>query len=436
MILRTLVTNSGINALGLVNVILLSRWLGPTGRGEIAAAFLWPGLLIYLGSMGLITSTMYFSSVPQARPRLVLSTSIILGVLLSAIVVPVGFLAMPWLLHSQSGLVINASRLYLVVVPLSLLNQFGIGVLQGRLRLKAVNWLNLIIPAGYLLGTLALMITGKLVLMNIVVLHLCLNGAVLVFALLALAAIGIYPARKADIGLAKQMLSYGAKFQVGQIFGAANLNLDQALIAAWLPPAALGLYVVAVSSAGISQVFAGAVQSVSAPSIAQKDSAKERGELLQSVFSRFWLVSILIMLVIGAALPIVIPFIFGASFRSSVLPAEILLLASTFMGAKNVLSSGALALGDPWLMSKANMIALPVTLGFLLVLLPVWGLTGAAAASAAAYLAELAVVIYGLKRRHSISAAGLFRVDLANLARSFRFPGSRRAVGDAGVLLK
>ena len=118
------------------------------------------------------------------------------------------------------------------------------------------------------------------------------------------------------------------------------------------------------------------------------------------------------------------------------LPAEILLVASMFMGAKNVLSSGAMALGDPWLMSKANMVALPITVGLLFLLLPVWGLMGAALASAAAYLAELAVVIYGLNRRHSISAVGLFRVDLASLARSVRFLGSRRAVGEAGLLSK
>src|SRR5436190_11373303 len=102
MILRTVITNSGINALGLVNAILLSRWLGPTGRGEIAAAFLWPGLLIYLGSMGLILSTMYFSSLPGANIPVVLGNSIWLGVLLAAFAAAIGLLAMPWLLQSQS----------------------------------------------------------------------------------------------------------------------------------------------------------------------------------------------------------------------------------------------------------------------------------------------------------------------------------------------
>src|SRR5881394_3494000 len=114
MILRTLVTNSGTSVLGLINAILLSRWLGPAGRGEIAAALLWPGLLIYLGSMGLILSTMYFSSLPGANVPVVLGNSIWLGVLLSAFAAAVGLFAMPWLLHSQSLAVVSASRWYLL----------------------------------------------------------------------------------------------------------------------------------------------------------------------------------------------------------------------------------------------------------------------------------------------------------------------------------
>jgi len=85
MIFRTLVTNSAVNALGLINAVLLSRWMGPVGRGEIAAAFLWPGLLIYLSSMGLIFSTMYFTSQPGSTPDVILGNSMLLGLLLGGL---------------------------------------------------------------------------------------------------------------------------------------------------------------------------------------------------------------------------------------------------------------------------------------------------------------------------------------------------------------
>ena len=65
LILRTLVTNLVLSAIGLLNSVLLSRWLGPAGRGEVAAAMLWPTLLVYLSSLGLISAILYFADRPK-----------------------------------------------------------------------------------------------------------------------------------------------------------------------------------------------------------------------------------------------------------------------------------------------------------------------------------------------------------------------------------
>jgi O-antigen/teichoic acid export membrane protein len=416
LILRTLVTSSGVNVLGLVNSVLLARSLAPEGRGALAAAFLWPGLLVYLCSMGLIVATMYFSSLPNSDPRVVLNNAFLMGLILSAAALPVGYLIVPWLLKSQAPQVIKASQWYLLVIPLSLLTQLGLGVLQGRLRMVELNWLRLLVPLGYLLGTLSFLWLGQLTVDNIVGLHLGLNFAALLATLVALGRLRIYLGLETDVGLMREMLWYGLRTHVGQVSGLANLSLDQALIAAWLAPAYLGLYVVAVSSAGLLQMLSGAVQQVSMPSIAQKESSDESRSLLRLVFRRYWIISILVMLVIAAALPVIVPFVFGDRFRPAVWPAEVLLLASLFKGAEQVLGGGAGALGNPWLGSKANMTALVVTVGLLYALLPRLGLMGAAIASAAAYLVELLVVLYGLHHAHAISPLSLFRGSRADLA--------------------
>jgi len=275
--------------------------------------------------------------------------------------------------------------------------------------------LRMIIPAGYLLGTLSLLWLGHLTIINIVVLHLLLNLFALLATLVALARNGIYLGFEIDLGLIKRMLWYGLRGHVGQVSGLANLNLDQALMAAWLAPAYLGLYVVAVSSAGLLQILAGSVQTVSMPGIARKESSAASRDLLRLVFRRYWLVSILIMVVIAVALPAIMPLVFGGRFRPAVWPAEVLLLASLFKGAEQVLGGWAGALGNPWLSSKANMAALVVTVGLLYALLPTLGIMGAAIATASAYLVELSVVLYGLHRAHAISPLSLFRVGRANL---------------------
>lgn len=431
LIWRTLITNSGITALGLANSILLSRWLGPVGRGEIAAAMLWPTLLVYLSSMGLISSTLYFAATPGSRLQPIFANAMVAAVIQSAIALTIGYLSLPYLLHSQTTAVVNAARLYLLVIPLSLSTQYGISILQGRMHMSAFNSLRTIIPFGYLAGTLLLMMFGQLTLLKIVMLHLGLNVLAWIGTIAILLRSGIRPSLRTERDLGRQMLKYGAKVQIGNVSSLANQSLDQVLMAAWLPPTYLGLYVVAVSSAGVSQVFSQAVQTVATPSITQQESPSKRAAVLQGVFRRYWLLSLVLTLVISAVLPVMLPLVFGANFKSAIWPAEILLLGAFLIGAKEVLAGGAQALGNPWLSSKANLGALVVTVVLLSVLLPKMGITGAAIATAAAYGTQLAIVVSGLHRSHAIPTSALFRIKASDLSSAFRIFGVVRSKSES-----
>src|SRR5262249_50633563 len=78
-------------------------------------------------------------------------------------------------------------------------------------------------------------------------------------------------------------------------------------------------------------------------------------------------------------------------------------------------SGGAQALGNPWLGSKANLIAMFVTAALLYLLLLPLGIMGAAIATTVAYGTQLAVVAFGLRQTHGISLMGLFRFKTTDL---------------------
>jgi O-antigen/teichoic acid export membrane protein len=422
LIFRTLITNCVINGFALANSILLSHWLGPVGRGEIAAAMLWPMLLAYLVSMGIISSTSYFTAARPTQLQPIFTNAMALALVQSAVAVLIGYFALPYLLSSQSANVINTARLYLLVIPVTLSTQYGTGILQGRMQMSVFNWLRMIVPFGYLAGSVALGMAGKLVLVNIVILHLGLTAATWLGTMSMLLRSGIRPSLQLDLGMGKEMLRYGAKVQVGNVSGMANQSLDQVLMAAWLPPVYLGLYVVAVSSASISRAFSEAVQLVLTPSITQRKSSAERAAVLQGVFRRYWLLSFLAAVAFSAVLPIAIPIVFGISFAAAIWPAEVLLLGTFLDGARAVLTGGAQALGDPWLGSKAHLGALIVTVTLLYLLLPILGIMGAAIATASACAMELGIVVAGLRRSHGIPSMNLFRLragDLGSALRSF-----------------
>jgi O-antigen/teichoic acid export membrane protein len=290
------------------------------------------------------------------------------------------------------------------------------------MQILRFNFLRVIIPVGYLIGTVALLGTQRLTLKSIIVLQLGLSVVVLAAAISSLLQAHIKLGWRADMRLAREMVHYGFRVQLGDISVVGNQRLDQVMIAAWLSPVQLGLYVAAVSAAGLGQLLATAVRMVVTPTIAQKASANERAALAQGVFRRYWGMSLPVVIVVGLLLPIAIPRVFGADFRSAIWIAEVLLLSVLFDGAKTVLTGTAQALGRPFLSSRAEAIGLAVTCLSLIVLLPLLKIMGAAIASVLASLITLVFITRGLYLSDNISPRNLFRLqgsDFRNLFDQF-----------------
>jgi O-antigen/teichoic acid export membrane protein len=413
--LRTFITNSGILILGFVTSVMLSRWLGPTGRGEVAASMLWPILLVYLSSLGLMPSVLYFSAQANSQTGQIFSTAIVLAAIQSSVALMAGYLAMPWLLASQSSAVISAARVYLFVIPISLLTQYGISILQGRVKITTFNLVRTIIPIGYICGAILLHGFGALTLRHIVILHLVLNLLALIVMLVGLRGAGIRVMARPTKACGRQMLKFGVRVYVGDLSQGMNLRLDQILMAAFLPAFQLGIYVAAVSAAGISQVLSTSIRMVATPAIARESSDVHRAAKLKLVFRRYLVLGLTTTAFMSLTIPFAIPLVFGPHFKQAIWVAEILLIGAVMAGAKDVLAGGTQAMGTPWLSSRAELGALFVTVGLLLLLLPTLGILGAAITSVAAYATQLVIIVSGLHRVHSIAPTSLFRVEIADI---------------------
>ncbi len=399
---QTFATNVCLTGIGFVNSMFLARWLGSAGRGELAATFLWPTLLIYLCAFGLIPAVAYHAALPDSSPGKVAGSAFSCAVWQGAAALAGGYILIPLLLHSQSRQVIADSRLYLWVVPLIIVSQYGQAVLQGRLHFKHLNGLRAVVPAGYLLGTLVLHQAGLLSARNIVFLHITLQVLVAILTIRVSRGLGFLDGLGMDRGVVKKLLGYGGKVYAGEVTSTANLRLDQILMAALFPPEMLGVYVVAVSSASIPEMFASAVRMVSSAKIAAVATPEARREQLVSTFRKYIAISLPGILLMALVLPFAIPLVFGREFEAAIVPAEVLLVGSLLLGIRGVLAGGAQALGDPWIGSKAEVCSLPVTSALLLLLMPKFGILGAAIASVLSYATQVAVIAAGL-RRHGVA---------------------------------
>lgn len=129
---QTLAINAMVLALGIVNSVILSREFAPEGRGGLAAALLWPGLITLLVGNGFIEASVYFSAMRPTRSRELLGVGWLFTFALSAIAMPAGFLALPFLLSSQTASTADLSKVYLLVIPFHCAAEFYTAILQGR----------------------------------------------------------------------------------------------------------------------------------------------------------------------------------------------------------------------------------------------------------------------------------------------------------------
>lgn len=226
---QTFATTIAIIALGLLSGIELARALGPDGRGQVAAALLWPGLLIYLGAIGLTQSIVIFSAADDDRDynSTVFSTAVCLGLLLSFVTMVAGVVFVPMMLRSQSPEVVSASRLFLLAVPAGMLSGFVVAILQGLRRFTRLNTVRLIIPLGYVLGLTVLMAMHRLTVIRVVLLQLLLSYVTLLLGSVVLLREGVvFSPKYVDIKLARKLLRFGSRAYVGTLSGTINQRLD------------------------------------------------------------------------------------------------------------------------------------------------------------------------------------------------------------------
>lgn len=407
-------TTANVLLLGLnvVNGALLARWLGPTGRGELAAVMLLPALLIVVGSLGLGTATVYFSSAPS-RSSTVFGTVQSLGAIQSLILIPVGYFLAPLLFGGYGDSLVSLARWYLLVIPMGLWCLYSVSILAGELWIPMVNLLNGIMPSGYLASTLLLAATARLTTPNIILAQLLLNVLVTAAATIAVARRRSVLLRL-DVALARRLLAYGGKTQLGTVSQNLNLRLDQALVAAFLPARQLGLYVAAVNSVSLLHAVSSAGRAIFLPRVVAVADNEAHTEQVSSMFRQYVIVLLSGAAILATALPVAIPLVFGLEYTDSLAPAYFLLLASIIYGSKDVLSAILQGLNSPWHSSRAELFALVVTALGLIILVPRLGLLGTAFVSILAYTTSLVVMSLALTRSHGFDSSQLFVLQVAD----------------------
>jgi len=364
--------------------VIAARLLGPQGRGELAAIQNWTFFAVSFGLLGIPHAAAYYAGKNSAQAGTIFATAQVFLLLLAIPVYAVTYALIPRLLSVQSISVIQNARIFLLLVFIQFGGYLPYFVLRGLGKLGAWNavrmqfpilWLMIFI-IGYLSGQLSasFVAQGYLIAM---IFH-CATWMAVMF----LSVRGTY---RPHFGFLPSFLRYGLPSMLSNVPRELNLRADQLLMAAFLPPQTLGLYVVAAAWGGLSTPIMSSFAQTVFPRLAALNNMQEQREFLQRTMHMSTLVGVLLGCLTMVLTPFVVPIVYGLDFKEAIPAACILTLAGFVSNLNSIIEESFRGIGMPKWPMVAEIMGLVCTVSLLLLLLPRYGLVGAAIASLGSY---------------------------------------------------
>ena len=374
-----IVGNSGL----FVGLLLVSRALGPSGRGTVAFLTVTALITAWIARLGVTEATVVFAARRPGQRPVLLANSLAFSA--SAGVVGAGVVCGTLSTVSAArphG--VGATELAVLAISIiaACLADAGYRFLLGCSRFRAhalvtavTSWVYPLLAAVIWAGFGMTVARGAL-------LWATTQG------MRALLAISLSIRREGlarpSLRLLRESISFGLRAWVGTLADSLGFRVDQILLALIASEASLGFYVVAVNLSEILLYFPGAVSTALLPLAARSEAAPRLGQTLKAFRSAAY-VTFASLLASALLAPPLIPLFFGAPFSASVTPFLLLLPGLIGFTAMIVFSNALVASSLPSLSSVAPAVCFLVGLALDLALIPLFGASGASAAASGAY---------------------------------------------------
>jgi O-antigen/teichoic acid export membrane protein/O-antigen ligase len=427
---------AGLSQLVLViSGVLVARSLGPQDRGYLALIVLVVTILTQLGNLGLPLAATYYIAGDRSR-AMPIARFVLPAAVVQTVVIIVAQLVIFWIvLADEPERVKAAGLLSLAALPGILAQQYGLAVFQGLQRFGAFNVLRMTPPVMYALGVVTVFVLGIDHLVEIASVWVAAQAGVglvtLGFAWTCLPT----EAPQDSAPSHGQLMRFGLKSFIGYVSPVSSFRLDQAVIALFLTPVALGLYVVSLAFTNLPRFVAQSIGMVAYPSVASVNDPQAARRRMWRYVGLAALISVLLIAPLEMMAGVLVRFFFGDEFAGAESITRILLLGTLFVGVRRVLADGARGAGYPGLGTVAEVASWMSFLPALALLLPL-GVRGVALALCFAWGFSLLVLVVGVvaaERRRSVAMLTSRAVQNANRALA-AVSGVARSSG-AGVVV-
>ena len=383
--------------LTVVTSIIIARTLGPTGKGRYVFLILVASVSAMLFNFGIGIANTYYTGKKKYPLDNILSNTIFLSAFLGisliiALQLTYGLLSTTFfngISRLQFSIITYAVPFYLFLLYIS-------SIFLGLNRIKTYNLL-LLIQGMVVLILVSMFASIKKLTTNSAILFWA--SGIFVASLMAFFLIKREAKFKHafDFQLFKDSLSFGFKGYIANLATFLNYRLDMFIIKIFLTITSIGIYSVAVGIGEMLWQLASAVGIVLFPRVASGSSA-DANRFTPSVCRHTLFITIIgaiIMLGVGRYFILVF---YGKAFLPAFKPLMLLLPGIVAMSLAKVISSDLMGRGKPIYATKISLITLLFTTGLDLILIPRYGIDGAAAASSIVYVGVAVLSLIWVRR--------------------------------------
>ena len=372
--------------------IIVARWLGAEGLGELAVINIAVATVVQFGTLGLPSSNAYF--VAQDPEQLRAAT--INSLLFVAVVGPLlalGLSLISSITPELFGFVApEMIKIGAFSIPFQLITLIGLNILLAMGKVRQFNLLDLASQSLVLINAIVVLIVLQGYLLHLVIwntLGSILTGLA-VAVLLAISAKKLTTSKwRADMALLGRMIQYGIKFHVSILVGIIIIRADLLVVNHYRGAAEAGVYSVASQFGLMLMLLPGVIATLLFPrATAEKDA---RGETTCQV-TRYTTFIMFLCCVAAVPLSLLLPLVYGAAFSEATGLLLILLPGVYLLGLESVLVQHFNALGIPRAIPIYWVITLVLNLILVFILVPRYGAVGAALASTVCYAVIFALV--------------------------------------------
>lgn len=376
----------------LVAFIIIARTFGPEGNGQYAVALLMPVLLLTLLNLGISPSNIYHLGAEKVSLLTVVKISLMFWILISVLGLVIGasvisFAGQIFFPGIDEGLL----WLSLLVFPLILLERYLLSIFQGKQRFDVYNLVLIIQPVITLSLIVAFLLTGFKDIKYVVVAY--------IFGVLSTVVLSIFyivsflrkeESNQDSVQYFRAAMQYGFKSSLSNILAYINYKADIFLVNFLIGTSAAGAYVVAVQLVEKLWLLSHAVSAVLFPRLSQLHSDDESRKALTPVVCRWvFILTLAGCVLLGAIAYPLIHILFGDQYSNAVVPLLLLLPGILASSGARIIANDIAARGRPELNTYTAWVVVIVNITGNIILIPVYGLAGAAIATSIAYIINL-----------------------------------------------